>query len=304
MKNIHAEYKRKRRAKQKRKLDAILTRHKAIQRCESLQDKTLHSTEPGIGNNLEHELIVSLTTFGKRIHDVYLTIESIMQQSLRPDKIILCISTVEFKEEFLPETLKRQQDRGLEILFCEENLGPYKKYHYTLPKYPDSLLITVDDDLLYPIDTIDRLYKSYLQYPDSIHCHRGHKITFSEAGKINPYKQWDWSRRDTSPSKLIFPTGAGGVLYFPGCFDPEIINRDAFMELAPDADDIWLKAMSLKQGTPCRIIEDTRDFMTNFLPIEGAQEVSLKRRNKKSSQGNDEKIKAVFSHYNLTEKLK
>ncbi len=304
MKKLHVHFKQKRRAKQKRKFDDAMTRHKTIQRCLLLEDKTLHSKESGIGNNAGHELVVSLTSFGKRIHDAYLTIESIMQQSLKPDKIVLCISSEDFSEQMLPETLKLQQKRGLEILFCKKDLGPYTKYHYTLQKYPNSLLITVDDDFLYPIDTIDQLYKSFLQFPNTVHCHRGHKITFNDNGEINPYKQWDWSRNDTSPSKLIFPTGVGGVLYFPGCFDPEIANQEAFLELAPGADDVWLKAMSLKKGTPCRVVPGHRHFMTNFLTIEGSQETSLKRRNKQTSHGNDQKIKAVFDRYNLTQELK
>ncbi len=300
---LHLKYRQKRRAKQRRKLEAIMTRHKVIARTTQLQEKTLHSQTPGTGNNAGHEIVVSLTTFGKRIHDVYLTIESIMQQSLKPDRIVLCISAEDFSAEYLPETLKLQQDRGLEILLCEKDLGPYTKYHYTLQKYPDSLLITVDDDFLYPIDTIDRLYKAYLQYPNCIHCHRGHRMTRSESGEVNSYYKWDWSNSYTEPSKLVFPTGVGGVLYFPGCFAPEIGDTDAFMKLAPGADDIWLKAMSLKKGTPCKIIEGNRDFMTNFLTIEGSQEVSLKRRNKHSTFGNDEKIEAVFKEYDLAKLL-
>ena len=304
MKKLHTRFKQKRRAKQKRKLEAVLTRHKTIHRCQYLEGQTLHSQKSGTGNDLQHELVVSLTTFGKRIHDAYLTIESIMQQSLLPDRIVLCISAQDFSEESLPETLKLQQQRGLEILFCEKDLGPYTKYHYTLQKYPDSLLITVDDDFLYPVDTIDRLYKSYRQFPDTIHCHRGHKITLTEEGQIKPYKQWDWSNRHTEPSKLIFPTGVGGVLYFPGCFDPEIANKEAFMKLAPGADDVWLKAMSLKKGTPCSIVPDARAFMTNFLTIEGSQDVSLKRTNKHSPFGNDQKIESVFARYELIQKLR
>lgn len=304
MNKIHKQFREKRRAKLNRKLEALLNRHKIIERCQYLQDKTLHSTTSGIGNDKEHELVVSLTTFGKRIHDAYLTIESIMQQSLRPDRIVLCISAEDFSESTLPETLKLQQKRGLEILFCERDLGPYTKYHYTLQQYPDSLIITVDDDFLYPIDTVDLLYKSFLKLPNTIHCHRGHRITLSENGEIRPYKQWDWSNSNNQASKLIFPTGVGGVLYFPGCFDDEIFNEAAFLELAPGADDVWLKAMSLKKGTPCRIVPDSRDFMTNFLTIEGSQETSLKRRNKHSPTGNDQKIQAVFSRYNLISNLK
>lgn len=36
-----------------------------------------------------HDIIVSLTTYGKRIWDVYLAIESIMQQTFKPNRIVL-----------------------------------------------------------------------------------------------------------------------------------------------------------------------------------------------------------------------
>lgn len=303
MKKLHTRFQQKRRAKQKRKLEAILTRHKTINRCHYLEGQTLHSQKSGTGNDLQHELVVSLTTFGKRIHDAYLTIESIMQQSLKPDRIVLCISAEDFSEESLPEMLRLQQQRGLEFLFCEKDLGPYTKYHYTLQKYPDSLLITVDDDFLYPTDTIDQLHKAYIQNPGTIFCHRGHGMTRGEGGALNPYRHWDWSNTNFQISKMIFPTGVGGVLYFPGCFDPEISNVDAFLKLAPNADDVWLKAMSLKKGTPCGIVPGTRHFMTNFLTIEGSQETSLKRHNKHSPHGNDHKIKAVFDAYDLWDGL-
>ncbi len=183
-------------------------------------------------------------------------------------------------------------------------MGPYTKFYYCLSEFPDSLILTVDDDIMYPVDMIDQLYRAHLNQPGAIHCHRAHRIKLDDDGQLLPYKQWDFDTREDKASLAIFPTGVGGVLYFPGCFDPDILNDDAFLSLAPKADDVWLKAMSLKKGTPCKKVPDRRDWQQRFLPIQGSQVTKLKSANKKHGGGNDAKIKAVFDHYDLVETLK
>ena len=72
------------------------------------------------------------------------------------------------------------------------------------------------------------------------------------------------------------------------------------MSLSPGADDVWLKAMSLKKGILCRQVSDIRSFEFRFLQIPFSQIVSLKRKNKKKVGGNQEKIKATLDEYNLS----
>ncbi|EUC70045.1 hypothetical protein Y017_11545 [Alcanivorax sp. 97CO-5] len=264
-----------------------------------LQWSAVNSHLSGVGNALPEEVIVSLTTFDKRIDNVYLTIESLLQQSLKPDRIILWLSEPEFPDRRIPHVLELQQQRGLEIAFCPEDLGPYKKFYYTMERYPDSLVITVDDDTLYPHDLVDQLYRSYQSMPGVIPCHRAHGMRFDAAGSVLPYKQWEKPTFQSEPSLLTFPTGVGGVLYYPGCLDERVLDKDCFMSICPHADDVWLKAMSLKKGVPCRRVPDHRDFWIRFPVIEDSQLHSLKRSNKSASGGNDSKIRAVFDHFDL-----
>lgn len=292
-------YQARRRARRAREEIRAAIAQKAMALTIQYQDYALHRQEPGVAANSPREVIVSLTSFGKRIHDVYLTVESLFQQSHKADRILLCLSAEEFNESNLPAVLKAQRQRGLEIEFVEKDLGPYTKFYYALRKYPDALLITVDDDILYPIDMVDRLYSAHLQAPEMIHCGRAHRIALDEHGALLPYKKWWRSSKAAESSLLIFPTGVGGVLYFPGCFDEEIFNQDAFLRLAPGADDVWLKAMSLKQGVECRVVEQRGNWMLNHPSIIGSQETSLKRRNKSTGDGNDVKIRAVFDEYSL-----
>jgi hypothetical protein len=219
---------------------------------------------------------------------VYLTIESIFQQSVKADKVVLCIAKDDFAEEDLPALLKLQMRRGLEIEFCEKDLGPHTKYFYTLQKYPDDLVVTVDDDILYPVDMLDQLYRAYLKEPNYIHCHRAHRMIKTAEGSLEEYRKWPKGVQSGQASLDLFPTGVGGVLYFPGALDSDVFNQDKLLSLSPKADDVWLKAMSLKKNVYCKAIMDDRSWSERFLVINGSQVTCLKRFNKKG--GNDKQI--------------
>ena len=54
----------------------------------------------------------------------------------------------------------------------------------TIEKYPKNITITVDDDINYREDTIEKLYFNYLKYPTDIQAHRITKFLY-ESGKFN-----------------------------------------------------------------------------------------------------------------------
>ena len=58
-------------------------------------------------------LTISLTTFGKRIQDVFLAIESIGFQSLKAGRVVLWLAEDEFQDSRLPLSLNRLVKRGL-----------------------------------------------------------------------------------------------------------------------------------------------------------------------------------------------
>jgi len=294
--------------KRLRKHDVVNNRKlESILRVQLLQQQSLTSTEMGVGNDKEHNIVVSLTSFDRRIHNVVYAVESVFQQWVKPDAVVLWLSKEQFPDGQLPEALVRQQQRGLQVFYIED-LGPYTKYFYAFDKFPDSLIITIDDDTLYPPDMIDQLYRAWLRNPDWIHCHRAHLMRLDKQGKLKSYDDWGsdwrWKDFDGEPSPLVFPTGVGGVLYFPGSLHPDAFDKEKFLKLCPNADDVWLKAMSLKQGTPCARLPDPRDWSSRFFTVGGTQEVALRKENWRSSGGNDCKIRDVFEYYDLYKLLK
>lgn len=253
-----------------------------------------------IENVEEKGLIVSLTTYNKRIYEVYLVIESIFHQTVKPDKIILWLSKDEFDIEELPIVLKRQQTRGLCIKFCED-LKSYKKLLPTLNEYPDCNIITIDDDFIYPNDFIENMLNTHRKYPDCVCYYRGTRIGLNK-NTVLPYKEWKEAEEEYTPSLLNFATGAGGIFYPLGCFSSSVFNTKLIFKLAPYADDIWFKAMTLIVGIKYVKIRISLNFEYKFISLDNMQDIALYRKNV-DQNGNDNQIQAVFEYFDLYLKI-
>ena len=130
-------------------------------------------------------MVVSLTTFPLRIGKVHLTIQSILRQSRPADRILLWLSKEEFPEEAqLPANLLRLKEKGLDIRFCD-NIRSFKKVFYTAQEFENDVIVTADDDALYPENWLEGLWDIHEKYPGCVCCYRAHKITF-EGGRVAP----------------------------------------------------------------------------------------------------------------------
>ena len=240
------------------------------------------------------DIIVSLTTYPKRLDVVFLTIESLLDQTIKPDKIILWLSRKEIDEDSVPKNLKKLQSRGLTIKFVSANLKPYKKLIYATDTYKDSIIITIDDDTIYPRYFLAKLLNTYKKYPNCIIACRCSFIKKLGDTKLAPYVSWK-SAKIKGPSFNLFPTGVGGILYPPNSLNQEVFNSDAFLRLCPSNDDIWFKAMALLNGTKTVMVY-TKSM--EFPTIPGSQENALWHKNV-TEQKNDEQLKNVFDRYKL-----
>jgi FkbM family methyltransferase len=247
------------------------------------------------------ELIVSLTTIPERISRVHLCLDSLLCQSVRPDRIILWLSESNetgrpiISKDGLPKSLILLMKRGLEIRWTED-IRSYRKFIPTLIAHPKALIVTADDDIYYPSHWLRGLYEAYLREPEYIHCHRAHLINYDETGKPLPYREWEMMAQGFSgPSIDLFPTGVGGILYAPGHLDSEVLNKKTFLEICPKADDVWLKAMSLKAGVRCKKVAK-HTFTIREVRIPNNR--TLFEENV-INNGNDPQIKAVIERYGV-----
>ena len=201
------------------------------------------------------QLIVSLTSYPKRMYDLHLCLYSLLTQDLKPDKIILWLAKEQFprKSNDVPKKVKELKKWGLEIKWCSD-LKSYKKLIPSLQQYPDACIVTADDDIYYPSNWLRGLWETYKQTGARMVAHRCHKAAF-ENGAFLPYSKWQKCIQEVPPSYTNFMTGAGGILYAPGCFHEDVLNVDKFQALCPHGDDIWFWAMALLNGTRIAIPE-------------------------------------------------
>lgn len=269
-------------------------------RKQWLEQQMLCCTDKGVTNTKygDSEIIVSLTTYGTRIDYVGLTIESIMQQTMKANRIILWLYTDDYKKD-MPEVLKRQQKRGLEIMEYKKDIRSYKKLIPTLKHFPDAAVITFDDDLLYDYDIIERLIKSYQRNPNCISACRTHLITLTENGNIMPYIRWKHYSYETQNNGLLFATTGGGVLFPPHSLCDETINEDVFTKICPTADDIWVKAMILLSNSKIIKVPTKSKKGNEFIGIPEAQDNALYKINTGALQMNDKQLQAVMDKYHL-----
>ncbi|WP_102798330.1 hypothetical protein [Bowmanella denitrificans] len=222
-------------------------------------------------------IVLSLTTYGKRIDAVHLTVNSLKAQHYPVDKILLWLDQEEFSAQSVPPVLLDMQDEVFEIAFCP-NYRSYKKLIPTLTRYPDATVITVDDDMLYGPRLVESLYLASKVSPGAIIGARGRLILKDDSGELAPYAHWQFvdGKHPLQACYCLIPIGYGGVLYPPGALQDSVLDIAAFSKLAPFADDIWFKCMAMLAATPTVILplSASRDMRE----IPGSQDNALYRQ--------------------------
>ena len=243
------------------------------------------------------QLIVSLTSYGRRVKKtVYYTIISILNQSYRPDRIILWLDK-SWNIDNLPPRLKALMQKGLEIKFCNDILS-YKKLIPTLNIAQNDIIITIDDDVYYSKNIIKLLYSNYLIHPQGIHCTQALFVEKKDDGTFLPYKTWKRANTyDEKDSYRLFPIGEGGILYPPASLYKDVIQRDLFQKLCPYADDVWFWFMAKLNNRQHYLVSNKKmyysfDALYQFFHKGTALTHSNKRENR-----NDIQMMNVLKYY-------
>lgn len=245
----------------------------------------------------EPDIVVSLTSFPGRIDTLWMSLESIYRQKVAPERVVLVLSADEFPGGQIPPSVSGFASRGLEIIFHEGNIRSFKKLIPLLDTYSGKVIVTADDDVIYPRSWLQQLVKAHNDRPDYVLGHRGASINTTDTA-VAPYTNWARATRET-PSSLIFLTGMGGILYPPGALPAIAGDASLAMELCPTADDIWFKAMTLLNEAPVAKISKNPG---NFPVVRSAQKLALHHENVQAGQ-NDSQFRAVMDHFKLWDKL-
>lgn len=238
------------------------------------------------------KIILSMTSFPKRFPTLHVCLKSLLNQSVKADKIIVWLGP-DVQETDITKEMRSLEQYGVEYVFVPLNLRPHKKYYYAMQQYPEAIIITVDDDVVYEEDTVQSLLQTHRKYPRAVCARRVHYMAVKDQ-RILPYNDWKQECRDIKrPSFRLIPTGVGGVLYPPHLLYQDIFDLEKIQALCLNADDIWLKWMGLLAGVP---VVWTPCLMTLPPVIDSTQEIALFKYNVNQSS-NDEYISRLMEAY-------
>lgn len=233
------------------------------------------------------KVVVSLTSFPKRFQTLHLVVEGLLRQSVRPDHIVLYLTAAQVPEvEKLPRKLLALRKRGLEIRLCPDEIRSHTKYFYAMQEFPDDIVITVDDDLFYRSDLVESLLQCHKEHPGHIIANWVKRIN----SDTDRYAWWpDVTDRPQSSNRFLL-LGVSGVLYPPKSLHPDVFDADNIKALSLTADDVWLSAMALRQGTPIYYTH----YRYNHLPVHIRNNETLISGNYVRNQ---QCVDAINAHY-------
>lgn len=129
---------------------------------------------------MDERIIVTLTTWSKRMGNIPTVLNTIFAQTLPPDLVVLNLAY----DEVIPEEINCYLEKHSIEINRVEDTKVYKKLIPTLKKYPNDCIISVDDDWLYPKGMIEDFVNMHNLFPENpisgnrevvygIQCHCG-----------------------------------------------------------------------------------------------------------------------------------
>lgn len=195
---------------------------------------------------------ISFTSIPSRIADTRPTINSLLDQSVRPENIFIHIPGDPETTE-LPDFIKNNS--AIKINWIKNDLGPATKLIPALEMVKqDDLIIVLDDDQVYPKRLVETYQKYSKELPDVAFCQVGWRVpkSFNHEDRV---QKWGAKFRLTgqeSPIKemeeIEVLQGASSYAVKPKFFDAEVSDYEAAPKEARFVDDIWFSGLLAKKN--------------------------------------------------------
>jgi hypothetical protein len=206
-------------------------------------------------------VVVTLTTVPGREDVITPACNSIINQTVKPDAIYITLPRVSRRMGQPYGKLPDELEEHCTVVNSEEDYGPITKIYGGIFMEPDpeTIIISCDDDIIYPSTMIEELLDKSRQYPDACICPSGMLVsrgmiqssTYTNMGSPNGILGFIPPKTGRKVD-LIF--GCSGVLYKRKFFPSnEETLRDLFLVALTDNsilcnDDVLISAFLEKRG--------------------------------------------------------
>lgn len=208
-----------------------------------------------------------MSTLPDRIVNLEATIQCLLDQTRPPDEIIVAVpkySRRQRKGYVVPAYLG--QLPRVRILRCETDWGPATKFIQVVQSElaagrPNTLIMIVDDDRIYPLDALETYLCYHQALPDAVLTFRGAPMPSDLKWK----KPWiTRGDRLREPRKVAVITGCGSYFIQPRFFDEQLWNYSSAPDGAFYMDDIWISGCLDRRGIEKYIVPTSRMMRTVY----------------------------------------
>jgi len=221
---------------------------------------------------------ISLTSIFNNQHSLQQTLQSIVNQNRKPDKIFIYLSEEPyilddgFKDKKITNQnlLKVINDNSIIHVKWVKNIGSYRKLLPLLKEKwdEDCIIITIDDDTIYHPNLINNLIDDYLTHKCVI-SYRGFTPLFDKL--LNFEFSKCLKNKLQNLSLYNFSTGKGGILYKPEFFyntKDLIFNYEIYSEFCKKQDDIWFYIVRVLNNVKC-YLSTHKKWLVKDIPTNG-----------------------------------
>ncbi|KAJ3206806.1 hypothetical protein HDU67_007939 [Dinochytrium kinnereticum] len=191
-------------------------------------------------------IVASITSFGQRLENISDTVDSLYRQSLRPDALYIHVPVevkrVSLRGEVLPPIIQKLQAKYSDWLIITRPLdyGPSTKLlgALLLEKDPDTIVITVDDDMSYHTDVVYSLVKVAELHPRHAPCFKCEIWS----------KEFTWNYFEGEGVCPGWGDAWTGIAYRVGFFDHSIFDYSSRPEGCKLHDDVYISGWLMEHG--------------------------------------------------------
>ena len=214
---------------------------------------------------MEDKTIVSLATYSGRLPKLERVLPCILGQTLGYEVLLLNVQDDIPDDEFSRIVELSKVDPRIVLRKRPARWRSFNKFLHAYREYPDSPIITVDDDILYPrhmLSVLDECGRRINRGGTAIVAHEANPVDLDRSlGRVvNRQTAFDVKLRQRCFSKFL-----SNCCYFPPhVFDKcagELSDYDAFMKITDGMhDELWLWLHSASQGIPTVSLDYTYTF--------------------------------------------
>ena len=194
-----------------------------------------------------NDVIISITTIPVRKELLKRTLPYLLKQNYFAKLIINLDNNLTEEDYKFYETEIASQDKRIEIYKeCESKWRSCNKLLPTIKRYPDDIIITLDDDLGYGSDIVKCLLEGYIKFPNCIISHEVNPLKITDDNYIQYLNDFAIKIGQLDYSKYM----SNACLFPPHTFDgTDIFNYDKMMALTNGThDELWFWVNSTLKG--------------------------------------------------------